>query len=71
MKPHETEHFLYGKGHHHSDKVTDYRMGKGVVRRPLVHLPTAQTPEITTQKLYLLNHCLANYLSILLASSYI
>lgn len=30
-----------------------------------------QTPEVITQKLYHLNHCLANHLSVLLASSYI
>ena len=42
-----------------------------VVRRPLVCFPATQTPEIITQKLYYLNHCLANYLSMFLASSFI
>jgi hypothetical protein len=27
-KPHETEKLLHSKGHHYSDKVAAYRMGK-------------------------------------------
>ena len=35
------------------------------------HFPVFQTAEITTQKIYYLQYCLANRLSIFLASSYI
>ena len=39
--------------------------------RLLVHFLASQTPKIITQKLCYLQNCLANSLSVLLASSYI
>ena len=43
----------------------------GLCCRRLLVLSWMLRHEIITQKLYCLNHCLANHLSILLASSYI